>query len=330
MNTPKWMGLARLTRPANLITAVADVLAGAAVSLGLLQQAQQAWPATAQVPFPWGQLGLLCLATLGLYGGGVVLNDVCDADLDAQERPDRPIPSGLVSRAEATTFGVGLLAAGIVLAALAAGLSGLVAGAVALLAVVYDAYGKHHPWLGPLNMGLCRGGNLLLGMSVLPMGPLLGQLAWLGLLPVAYIAAITLISRGEVHGGSRTHLQIGGALYGLVGLGLLLAGQVAERVNWASALGLPGEMLGPPLPKLHFLMMLPLLALLAYLVFTPWWRAWQAPAPKNVMLAVKAGVLSLIVLDATLAAHFAGLGWGLLILALLPLSRWLAKAFAVT
>jgi 4-hydroxybenzoate polyprenyltransferase len=330
MSKAKWMGLARLARPANLITAVADVLAGAAVPLGLLQLAQQQWPAAAQVPFPWLALGLLCLATLGLYGGGVVLNDVCDADLDAQERPERPIPSGLVSRAEATTFGVGLLAAGVTLAALAAGLSGLLAGAVALLAVLYDTYGKHHPWLGPLNMGLCRGGNLLLGMSVLPMPALLAQLAWLAWLPVAYIAAITLISRGEVHGGNRTHLQVGGALYGLVGLGLLLAGQVAERVNWAAALGLPGQMPGLPLPKLYFLMMLPLLALLGYLVLAPWWRAWQVPNPKNIMLAVKAGVLSLIGLDAALAAHFGGLGWGLLVLALLPLSRWLAKVFAVT
>jgi len=46
--------------------------------------------------------------------------------------------------------------------------------------------------------------------------------------------------------------------------------------------------------------------------------------------AVKAGVMALILLDATVAAGFAGWWYGLLVLALFPLSRWLAGRFAVT
>jgi len=46
--------------------------------------------------------------------------------------------------------------------------------------------------------------------------------------------------------------------------------------------------------------------------------------------AVRAGVLSLIVLDAALAACFAGSLHGLAVLALWPLSLGLARLFAVT
>ena len=47
--------------------------------------------------FQHGNLGLLLLASAGLYLGGMVLNDVFDAQLDAVERPERPIPSGDIS-----------------------------------------------------------------------------------------------------------------------------------------------------------------------------------------------------------------------------------------
>ena len=75
------MGLLRLTRPANIVTAIADILAGVAIS-GFLRDGHD------YTPVLW-----LVLSTVGLYGGGVVFNDVFDAKLDAVERPERPIPS---------------------------------------------------------------------------------------------------------------------------------------------------------------------------------------------------------------------------------------------
>jgi 4-hydroxybenzoate polyprenyltransferase len=46
--------------------------------------------------------------------------------------------------------------------------------------------------------------------------------------------------------------------------------------------------------------------------------------------AVKAGVISLIVMNASWAAAFGNMYLALIILLLLPLSLWLARAFAVT
>jgi 4-hydroxybenzoate polyprenyltransferase len=75
---------------------------------------------------------------------------------------------------------------------------------------------------------------------------------------------------------------------------------------------------------------LPFLLLFGFLIFPPVFKAIREPQPRNIGLAVKAGVISLIVMDAALAASFAGWLYGLVVLALLPLSRLLAKTFAVT
>lgn len=73
------MGLLRLTRPANVITAVSDILAGIAISGYFLHTNGDA--------HPWKPVLLLIISTMGLYAGGVVFNDVFDATLDAAERP---------------------------------------------------------------------------------------------------------------------------------------------------------------------------------------------------------------------------------------------------
>src|SRR5690606_2978766 len=79
--------------------------------------------------------------------------------------------------------------------------------------------GKHHSLLGPPNMGLCRGLNLLLGVSILPVA--LGGIWYVAVVPILYISAITMISRGEVHGSSKTPLLGAVVLYSLVILMIL-------------------------------------------------------------------------------------------------------------
>ncbi|UJH90695.1 UbiA family prenyltransferase [Antarcticibacterium sp. 1MA-6-2] len=122
----------------------------------------------------------LILATIGLYGGGIVFNDVFDAELDKIERPERPIPSGKASVLSASVLGAILFIVGIISAFQVSSLSGLIAVVVAVLAVMYNSWGKHQTLFGPVNMGLCRGTNLLLGMSVIPAA--LQDLWWIALL----------------------------------------------------------------------------------------------------------------------------------------------------
>ena len=107
-------------RPANIVTSVADVLAGIAIS-GFLTGA--VFSVNDTIPFL-----LLCISTIGLYGGGVVFNDVFDYELDKVERPERPIPRGTITIREATLLGILLLLAGIVTALLVSIPSGLSKG----------------------------------------------------------------------------------------------------------------------------------------------------------------------------------------------------------
>ena len=286
----------QLCRPANIITAIADILAGVAI-------ANFATPITEVNAF--GVL-LLCISTVGLYGGGIVFNDIFDLELDKIERPERAIPSGRISLQNAFIFGTMLLLIGIISAFLNNSLSGIIASLVAILALVYDKYGKHHSFLGPMNMGLCRGGNLILGMSI--VASTVSEWWWLGILPVCYIAAITMISRGEVHGGKKNTLYFAAFLYAIVNISQLTIAYKLDTL-WFS---------------------LAFVSLHIFLIFKPLTKAISNPIGPNIGKAVKAGVLALIVMDAAWVSISGNFVIALFVLILLPISIKLAKVFAVT
>ena len=284
-------------RPANIVTAVSDVLAGTAIALLFVPEgAALEWPA----------LLVLMVATIGLYGGGVVFNDVFDAALDAVERPERPIPSGKVSIGRATKLAIVLFIVGIAAAGVLGTWPAVLAVSIALMCLVYDKWAKHHPLAGPLAMGLCRGLNLALGISYSLEA--LGQVWFLAFVPVIYIAAVTTISRGEVHGGQRPPLFLSALLYGVV-----VACIVAFGLHYQSSV-------------LAIAMVLPFVAF----VFPPLVSAIRTLRADDVRKSVKHGVIGLIFMNAAWTAA-AGM-WGLTLATLLlfPLSIWLAKLFAVT
>ncbi|MEO0528773.1 MAG: UbiA-like protein EboC [Bacteroidota bacterium] len=294
-------GYLRLMRPANLPTAAADIIAGTAIS-GIYSNTSgfsiEDQNALSGIIF-------LILSSIGLYAAGVVLNDVFDVKVDMLERPERPIPSGLISVKSASIFGVVLLILGILSAFLVHMLCGMIALLLALSIVAYDSFSKRNPVAGPLNMGICRGLNLLLGIS------LLGALPhwWYVFVPVVYIAAITLISRGEVHGNNKRHIIFAAILYAMVILSVIVLALLSH---------------------LGMFTILLFLLLFALLIYRPLWRAYVLNSPDNIKKAVIAGVLSLIVLDAAIAVGFSNLWLGLIVLLLLPLSLMLSKLFAVT
>ena len=72
------------------------------------------------------------------------------------------------------------------------------------------------------------------------------------------------------------------------------------------------------------------LILFAGMIFRPLFTAIKEPVGKNIGKAVKAGVISLILMDAAWASAYGQIFFAMLIAILLPLSLWLAKRFAVT
>ena len=279
----------RLFRPANLVTAAADIFTAAVI-----------------VHLHDARLAFLVGSSVLLYAGGVVLNDVCDRHLDAIERPERPLPSGAASAPVAGALGAASLLLGVLLAFCVSSLSGTVAALLAAAVLLYDAVAKPTP-AGPVVMGSCRALNLLLGLSVAPA--LLPHTWFLVFLPFAYILGITTLSRGEVHGGTRAASGFTGALFAaiLLGLGLLAA---HSRHGGAA--------------------MLPFALLLLARVGPPLWRAFLTPDAAPIRAAVHAGIISLVVLDAALAASFGSLVLGAAILSLTVFTAELAKLFPVT
>lgn len=140
-----WHVALRLGRVSNLPTVWTNVLAASALAGSALAGA--VWdPAS---------LGLLLVAGTLFYVGGMFLNDAFDHRIDGVERPERPIPSGLVRPRTVFVAGFSMLAAALLLL-VPFGTAAVVAGlALAGTIVFYDAHHKANP-LSPLVMGGCR------------------------------------------------------------------------------------------------------------------------------------------------------------------------------
>jgi 4-hydroxybenzoate polyprenyltransferase len=181
--------LLELGRVSNLPTVWSNVLCG--VVLG----------GTAVAPLG---VALVLASSSLLYVGGMLLNDAFDAEVDARERPERPIPSGRASKREVFALGFELLVAAVVLLAIYALLGAsavgyrlpLVGFVTALTIVLYDRFHKGHAF-APLIMGLCRGELYVLaacaGASAALSAPLFLAAAALA----AYVVGLTHIARFE-------------------------------------------------------------------------------------------------------------------------------------
>jgi len=106
---------------------------------------------------------VLLLALSLFYIAGMFLNDALDRDIDARERPERPIPAGEVSARTVFAAGFGMMATGLLCLLWAGyGFEGGTGAAPALgglalggAIVAYDWYHKDNP-LSPVLMGICR------------------------------------------------------------------------------------------------------------------------------------------------------------------------------
>lgn len=137
---PSLNTLLRLGRISNIPTVWTNVVAGVVIA-----------GATLHVP----DVILIAAAMSAFYLGGMYLNDYFDREIDARERPGRPIHAGQISAGAVSTIGFGLLAVGVLLLAPfglpAVGWGVLLAAAV----VLYDLWHKGNTF-GPVIMGLCR------------------------------------------------------------------------------------------------------------------------------------------------------------------------------
>lgn len=264
----------QLMRFPAVFTAMGDILLGFMLNHEFLNEA------------PW-DLGLLLVASSCLYLAGMVLNDVFDREVDARERPKRPIPSGRVSVQTAATLGGLLLLAGIGAASTVGVQSLIVAGLLTACILLYDAWAKK-TFLGPLVMGGCRFLNVILGASAHVRPGIVWGLAgeapqlWIAAGLGIYIVGVTWFARQEATQSDRR--QLVGA-WAIINAGLLLL------LSWAirATAGEPGQTVT----------MLCFLAIIVMINRRPV-AAIRDPRPERVQGAIRVMLLSLLILNAML------------------------------
>jgi 4-hydroxybenzoate polyprenyltransferase len=259
----------QLMRLPAVFTALADILLGFLLTHRSLS--------------PIGDLAALLGASSGLYLAGMVFNDLFDRDLDARERPSRPIPSGRISPRAAATLASMLMILGTVCASLV----GLQALEIALMLIVlilaYDGFLKRTP-AGPLAMGGCRFLNIMLGANAAAganwANPQLAVALAMGL----YVAGVTWFARQEAQRSSPAQLSAAAAMChaGFAGLAAIVLempeSEAATRWLALAALGV-----------------------VAAWVDIRLFAAVREPISQNVQATVKRMLLAIVLLDAAMA-----------------------------
>jgi 4-hydroxybenzoate polyprenyltransferase len=266
----------QLVRLPAVFTAMADIVLGFVLAHRRLS--------------PLSEFVALLIASTCLYLAGMALNDFFDREIDAKERPRRPIPSGRISPRAALTLGSILLVFGLASAFAAGIVSTVIAAALAVLILAYDGVLKTTP-VGPAAMGGCRLLNLLLGASGAAISfwksPQIGVAVAMGI----YVAGITWFARREAATSSRIQL-IGAAIVIHSGILLLLALLFA----------------GGPTSSVESLAALLLLRVVAFVDFrlAP---AVSEPTPSRVQAGVKQMLLAIVLFDATMVYCATGSAW---------------------
>ncbi len=141
------MILLEIMRPANCF------MAGVAALIGMISSGTIS-----------PQLSLLIFAAVFLVtGGGNVVNDYFDREIDAINRPDRPIPSGRIRPRDALIWSLTLFIAGCVIAGLINQQCLALAAANSLVLILYAARLKGLPLLGNIAVSYLTGTTFLFG-----------------------------------------------------------------------------------------------------------------------------------------------------------------------
>ncbi|MCD2441331.1 UbiA family prenyltransferase [Agromyces sp. SYSU K20354] len=237
---------------------------------------------------------LLPLASVFLYSGGMALNDYADRELDAVERPERPIPSGRVSSRRALGIASACMAVGVGLAAAGGGRRSLgVAAPLVGAIVLYNTVAKDTA-AGPLSMAACRGLDVLMGgggaRAALPAAATVAL----------HTAGVTAQSRGEVHGGSVRTARAGLAITGATAVAAV-AGLGTTRGRAPNGSGRARRIVS---------VLATVAGAAAYLATTLPSQAKTLgdPSAANVRTATRSGIGAMVPLQATLTARTGALG----------------------
>jgi 4-hydroxybenzoate polyprenyltransferase len=180
----------RLIRAPNLFTLPSNILAGyfSVVPVDIVDI---------------GQLLSVIFSSIFLYVSGIVLNDYVDMKVDTNERPDRPLVSGRITKRNALILVVVSIVAGNFLAFTVSWVSLIISALLTTVIIAYNIRLKGGIVTNPLSMGSARFLNVVLGGSpaiALVSVPHQGYtlLIFIGCCLFLHTAAISILSRKEI------------------------------------------------------------------------------------------------------------------------------------
>jgi hypothetical protein len=176
---PAWRAWLQLARVSNTPTVASNAVAGAVL---------------ASTAADAGTVTLVAVAMALFYTAGMFLNDVLDEEIDRRERPERPLPSGRITRRAAIAAVFLLFVAGEALLAVA-GLEAFLAGfGLVALIVLYDAWHKGNV-ISPVLMGGCRA--LVYVIAALAVAAVDADVWGAAALLLLYVVGLTQVAKAE-------------------------------------------------------------------------------------------------------------------------------------
>lgn len=142
----------------------------------------------------WFNLFPLLAASGFLFLAGMTLNDYFDYKIDKNERPDRPLPSGKISRKAALYLGIALFIAANISASFVGFQAIMISIIMTILILAYDIKLKNIKTIGILNLSSIRFLNVILGSSMVLFN---FEIIWISIPITIFIAGISTLAKTE-------------------------------------------------------------------------------------------------------------------------------------
>ena len=246
-----------------------------------------------------------------IYCVGIMLNDYFDFTIDKKERPDRPLPSGKISRKIAIllafVFSILVLILSFIVSMQTLAISSI------LLAVVfgYDKYLKKTP-VGPYTIATARVMNILLGVSVninnIGNYSQIVILTFVLSITFVYVSLIGFLSKYEIYGFSNNlKLFLFPTVLGIIITSIVLF-SYAGFFRYDSLI---------------------ILALFSFIMGLSYYKISKKDS-LGIQKIIQNMILSIIILDSTFLSGIGGIELGLVVLTLLAPLHLLSKKMYMT
>ncbi len=261
----------QLVRIPGIFTAFSNVLIGYFFSLSQN-------PDFVSLPF--------LLVTSGmLFSAGMVFNDFFDLNIDKKERPNRPLPSGKISKQNALFLGIIFLIIGNIFAFIVGYDSLIISLVMTGIIISYNYRLKFSSFLGIFSLSVIRFLNVLLGFSIISFSYEIIQFA----IPIAiFVGGISILAKNEI------------------GLSKLISQKLNKLLNFATIIYVCILII-----KNFQIEQLIFLSLFSLLSLNPFNN--KKNSETKIQRQVTFQLLSIILLDATIITLFSSFYYGILV-----------------